>query len=82
MVGMSTTLRGLRCTQETYQIVAWYAGREGLSLCESLDQLVKTSSLVQTGAPVADGTAEPEGDPTPDPWAGWEGFFSEDKPTR
>ncbi len=56
---MSTTLRGLRRTPETYQIVAWYAGREGLSLGESLDRLVKTSGLARAKAAERT-TTEPE----------------------
>ena len=36
--------RVLRCSQETYRIVAWYAGEKGLSLAESLEQLVRASS--------------------------------------
>ena len=76
-------LRGLRCTPETYQIVAWYAGKEGLSLCESLDRLVKTSALLakEAKAAVEMCTTEPENDTKTDPWAGWEDFFNHDPNT-
>jgi len=37
--------RALRCSQETYSMIAILAGRNGLTLCEALDQVVQESGL-------------------------------------
>jgi len=41
---MSKT-RALRCSAETYAMIAIFAGRNGLSLCEALDKVVQASGL-------------------------------------
>ena len=75
-------LRVLRCTRETYSIVASYAGQNELSLCEALSQIVfngtlsvrleqigATATLNESAAELKNQTQDE------DPWKEWREFF-------
>lgn len=62
-------LRVLRCTRQTYSIVASYAGHNELSLCEALSQIVNGTSV---NAPEMKNDSSTAQEQTPDPWQFWE----------
>jgi len=67
-------LRVLRCTRETYSIVASYAGQNELSLCQALTQIVTGTSGENPPEPQQQEQSAQQQE-IEDPWKWWRDHY-------